>query len=145
MSGFFEAIEASGLSVHLRGSRWTYPLVNAGHVAGIALLVGAVLPMDLRVLGLVNGPDPRRIVRFLRPFAIAGAALAVACGLTLFAAQATDYVQSPWFQAKMALLSAAVLNALWHLRAHPLPRRAALLSLVLWPGVLFCGRMIGYG
>ena len=73
MSGFFEAIEASGLSVHLRGSRWTYPLVNAGHVAGIALLVGAVLPMDLRVLGLVNGPAPRRIVRFLRPFAIAGA------------------------------------------------------------------------
>jgi hypothetical protein len=134
-------LEGTGLAQHLKASRWTYPLVNAGHVLGIALLVGAVLPMDVAVL---RGRGAAA-VRLLRPWAVAGFVLAVACGALLFVTQAGDYLESPWFRLKMALLAAALLNAALHLRSGTPSRRAALVSLVLWPGVLLAGRMIAYG
>ena len=110
-------------------------------VFGIALLVGAVLPMDVAVL---RGRGAAA-VRLLRPWAVAGFLLAVSCGALLFVTQAGDYLGSPWFRLKMALLAAALLNAALHLRSGTPSRRAALVSLVLWPGVLVAGRMIAYG
>lgn len=143
-----EALEATALAQHLRASRWTYPLVNAGHVAGIALLVGSVVPMDLRLLRLVPGPEPEAVVAFLRPFAVAGLLLTVGFGLLLFTAAATDYAQNGWFRYKMALLATALANAALHVRlgtARPrLGRASAAVSLLLWPLVLLSGRMIGY-
>jgi hypothetical protein len=134
--------EGTALAQHLKASRWTYPLVNAGHVAGIALLVGSVVPMDLRILGWVRGPSVAQVVAFLRPFAAVGLALAATCGALLFAAQAEDYTENFWFRAKMALLAVALVNAALHLGRTT--RRAAALSLVLWPCVLIAGRMISY-
>ncbi|MGI1663165.1 hypothetical protein ACRDNQ_13050 [Palleronia sp. KMU-117] len=135
------ALEATGLAQHLKASRWTYPLVNAGHVLGIALLVGAVIPMDVAILrGRAASAQA-----LLRPFAVAGFVLTLACGALLFVTQAGDYIANGWFQAKMALLGAAIVNAALHLRASGRGlRRAAIASLVLWPGVLLAGRMIAY-
>ena len=142
------ALEETGLAQHLKASQWTYPLVNAGHVAGIGLLLGAVVPMDLRLLGWVRGPDVAATVAFLRPFAAAGLILAASCGAMLFVTQAGDYVGNGWFRLKIALLAAALLNAALHRRLAAAPkarqRRAAAISLSLWPAVLLSGRMIGY-
>ncbi len=132
-------LEATSLAQALKASRWLYPLINAGHILGIALLVGAVIPMDVAAL---RGRD---MTADLNPWAIVGLLLAVACGLLLFVTQAGDYVVNGWFRAKMALLALAVANALWHLNASGAAlRRAALPSLVLWPTILVLGRMIGY-
>ena len=143
-----EALEATALAEHLRVSRWTYPLVNTGHVVGIALLVGSTVPMDLRLLRLVPGPDPQAVVTFLRPFAMAGLILAITFGGLLFVARASEYAENSWFRAKIALLTLAVLNALLHLRlgaTHSyLGQAIAAASLLLWPLILLCGRMIGY-
>jgi uncharacterized membrane protein SirB2 len=134
------ALEATAVAQHLKAARWTYPLVNAGHVLGVALLVGAVLPMDVAVL---RGRGAA-VVAWLRPWAMAGMVLAVGTGGLLFATQAGDYLQSPWFAAKIAVLALAVVNAaLFLVRGRG--RTAVLLSLVLWPGVLVLGRMIAYG
>ncbi|TNC66612.1 hypothetical protein [Rubellimicrobium roseum] len=145
---FPEALEATALAQHLRASRWAYPLVNAGHVAGLGLLVGAVVPMDLRLLHLVPGPEPAAVVAFLRPFAVAGLVMAGVFGGLLFATAATDYVQNGWFRLKMALLAAALVNAGLHVRLGAAGTRAgqaiAAVSLLLWPLVLLAGRMIGY-
>lgn len=139
------ALEATALAQVLKASRWIYPLVNAGHVLGIALLVGAVVPMDVAVL---RG-RATQAVALLRPWSVAGFLLAAPCGALLFVTQATDYVQSPWFLGKMGVLALAVLNAGLHLRIDRLPparrRRAALASLALWPAALILGRMIAYG
>jgi hypothetical protein len=134
------ALEATALAEFLKRSRWVYPLVNAGHVFGLALLVGAVLPMDVQALRRRAAPA------LLRAWAAAGLALAVCCGALLFVTQAGDYLQSGWFRAKMALLALALTNAALAL-AWPggLPRASALASLVLWPAVLILGRMIAYG
>ena len=135
------ALEATAHSQFLKTSRWVYPLVNAGHLLGIALLVGAVIPMDVAILrGRAAGA-----VALLRPWAALGFALAVLFGALLFVTQADDYAESWWFRSKMALLVLALLNAAAHLRATgPALRRAAIASLVLWPAVLILGRMIGY-
>jgi hypothetical protein len=139
------ALEATALAQHMKAARWTYPLVNAGHVAGIALLLGAVVPMHLRTLGWVRGPEPAAVAAFLRPFAVAGLLLAAGCGALLFITQAGDYAANFWFRLKLGLLALALAlaNAAWHLRAPP-SRGAAALSLALWPLVLISGRMIGF-
>lgn len=148
MIDFLAGLEATALAEHLRQSRWTYPLINAGHILGIALIVGSVVPMDLRLMRLVGGPGPVATVGFLRPFALAGLILAASCGVLLFIAQAGDYLGNGWFQAKMAILAIVLANAALHLRidrAAPARQRlAAGISLALWPAVLICGRMIGY-
>ena len=134
---FAQALEAASWAAALRRSVWVYPLVNAGHILGIALLVGAVVPMavaHLRGSAALDG---------LRAYAVAGLVLAALCGGLLFAAQATEYLQSPWFLAKIALILAALVNAALHVVR---PRRGyAVLSLALWPAALVAGRMIAYG
>lgn len=137
MSEIAAALEATALAQFLKTSAWIYPLVNAGHLLGIALLVGAVLPMD--VSALRGRPSA---IRLLRPWAVAGFLLAAACGAMLFATQATDYVENSWFLAKIGVLAAALLNAAFHFRR--VTPAAALGSMALWPTVLVLGRMVGY-
>jgi hypothetical protein len=132
-------LEATALAEHLRRSRWTYPLVNAGHILGIAVLIGALVPMQVQRL---RGLDP--MVGVLRPYAIAGLALTVGCGSLLFLAQAGEYLGNRWFQAKLALLALALTHAAWHLRAKVIPVPTALASLGLWLAVLVAGRMIAF-
>lgn len=136
-------LETTAVAQHLKASVWTYPLVNAGHLLGIALLIGAVVAMDLRVLGISRAGNAADAVLLLRPVAMVGFALALLCGLLLFATQATDYAGNEWFLTKIALLVAAVANAAIALR-RPLRRAPAAWSLLLWPAILLTGRMIGY-
>jgi hypothetical protein len=138
-------LEATALAQHLRASQWTYPIVNAGHIFGIALLVGAVVPLDCVASGLIRGHDPARIAALLRPFAVVGLIVAATCGGLLFITQATDYIGNSVFLAKMALFALAVANAALHL-AFPrlLAPVLALISLALWPAILILGRMVAY-
>ena len=148
MTDLAAALEATELAAALRRSRWLYPGVNAGHILGIGLLIGAVVPMDLRLLGLRRRFGLAAVVGLLRPVAAVGLALAAVCGGLLFIAQASDYVSNRYFQAKMAVLALALANIALHPRlvALSLPRRrlVAAVSLGVWPTVLFLGRMIAY-
>ncbi len=94
MNELAAALEARALAQFLKTSRWVYPLVNAGHILGIALLIGSVVPMDLRLLGLRHRPGLDETVRLLRPVAVAGLVLAAACGVLLFITQAGDYCRT---------------------------------------------------
>ncbi|MEX2643938.1 MAG: hypothetical protein WD270_10815 [Acetobacterales bacterium] len=146
------ALEASALATALRGSTWTYPLVNAGHVLGIALLFGSVVPLDLRLLGLWRGVPPEIAARMLVPVAAAGFALAATTGTLLFVSAAGDYAASWLFRLKLAVLAAALGNVLLFLLARPAAdteptpgqRGSALASLTLWAGVIVAGRLVGY-
>lgn len=152
------ALQASGLSETLRASVWLYPLVNTGHVVGIALLFGAIVPLDLRLLGGFRAVPLAPLATTLVPVSIAGLLLALLTGTLLFATRPLDYVSEPLFGLKLALLAAAALNALW-LRLDPhwghlgaalgvAPRGRwrlhGALSVLLWLGVITAGRLIGY-
>jgi hypothetical protein len=144
------AIEASALAAHLKQARWTYPAVNAAHLLGVALLIGSVVPMDLRLIGLWRG-DIRleTALRLLRPVAAFGAGLAIATGVLLFTVQAGDYLRLPLFAFKITLVALGLAHALaWGDRLTAAPRarqaRAGALSLAIWLTVLVAGRMLGY-
>ena len=143
------AIEASGLAGFLRASRWTYPLVNAAHLLGVALLVGAVAPMDLRLVGVWRRDVPvATVLRLLRPVAACGAGLAVLTGALLFTVQARDYVALPAFWLKLGLVGLGLAHALGNPAiagaGRGRQRLAGALSLAVWLSVLVLGRLLGY-
>lgn len=153
------ALQATDLSAALRASLWAYPLINAGHIVGIALLFGAIAPLDLRLAGCWRTVPLTVLWDLLRPVAVCGLALAACTGALMFAAKPQDYVSSPLFGAKMALVALALINALLLGRAvrpalaaggappEPLPiawRVAGLASIALWLTVIVIGRLIGY-
>lgn len=142
------ALEATALAQFLKSSRYVYPLINAGHIFGIALLIGSVIPLDLTISGIFRKMDPVAATALLRPVAMTGLVLAVGCGLLLFITQASDYIDNTVFLTKMVVLSIAVLNAAFHFSVVEKPGRAqrvmAMASLALWPCVLLLGRMVGY-
>jgi len=151
LSELLQAVYDSGLASHLRGSRWSYPLVNTGHIVGIALLFGAIVPLDLRLVGLWRQVPIVALSRVLLPVALAGLVLAVATGALLFSVRATEYAQVPLFSVKLAVVAVAIANAVLLARLAPLatqpPRRLRVIgatSIALWLAAILCGRMIGY-
>lgn len=146
-------LEGSALAAGLRQSTWLYPLVNAGHIVGLALLFGAIVPLDLRLLGLWRDVPLTTLLRVLVPVSAAGLAVAATAGLLLFMTDARDYAASGYFQAKMALLGLGLANAgLFRLlrrrgaaegRGKGLPLVGAA-SLGIWLAVIVFGRLIGY-
>jgi len=156
---WFAALEATALAAALRNSVWTYPLVNAAHILGVALLVGSIVPLDLRLLGLWRSVPLALLWGVLTRTAGAGLVLAIVFGVLLFITRATEYTASNFFIAKMVVVGLGTANALL-LRilaraqvsdlpsAHTPPtarlRLAAGLSLAAWLTALTLGRLIGY-
>jgi len=153
MDELLAAIAASDVATTLRFSRWLYAAVNTTHVLGIALLVGSILPLDLRLIGLWGGVARDGLARVLIPVAATGLTLAVVTGILLFSARAPEYAALGVFQVKLALIAvgggAALILHLTHgfaLRTAS-RRRLALagcLSIGCWSGALIAGRMIAF-
>src|SRR5690606_18253282 len=127
------------------------------HILGFAILVGAIVTFDLRVLGLGRGIPIEAAGRHCLPIAIAGFALAAPMGLLLFTTEATSIARNPAFLLKMGFLVLAGINvALFHFgpwrrvadwSEGGVPgrvRAGAALSAVLWICVLASGRLIAY-
>jgi hypothetical protein len=132
------ALEASGFARSMRDSLALYPAVEILHIVGFALLFGAIVTYDLR---LVVGREPPAIAQ--RAAAV-GLALAVPAGLMLFTVEATAYLHNPVFVAKLALIALALANVGFFHFARTAGRAAGAASLALWLGVLVCGRLIAY-
>lgn len=140
----------------LRRSVWAYALVNAAHILGIGLLLGAILPLDLRLMGWRHGPPLSTLAPFLSRIAAAGLALAVTTGVVLLSVQPMEYLPLPVFRLKLLLIALALVNLLalhrarsWRAVADGGPvaarvRWAAGISALCWLGVLVAGRMIGF-
>ena len=153
MEAFLAALEASEPARALRFSRWGYAWVNAAHILGIALLVGAIVPLDLRLLGLWRGVPRAALVRVLSPVAATGLALAVLSGALLFATRATEYAAIGFLQMKLSLAAIGLVSALWLHAAHGATLEGAgrgrlaahaAVSAFCWLGALICGRMIAF-
>jgi hypothetical protein len=153
-------LEGSALAASLRSSKWIYPLVNAGHIVGIALLFGGIAAFDLRLMGAWLRVPLDALARVLLPVAGAGLMIAAVCGTLLFIVKATEYAASPLFQAKMIMLVIGLTNVLaYHIVSRrrgwtragaalmqpvPLQRLFGAVSLGAWLSVLVLGRLVGY-
>src|SRR5690606_12295202 len=155
MTGFLQAIAGWPGAAFLQEYWVAYLVVNAAHILGVGLLLGAILPLDLLLLRSTHGRDLPTLGPFLVRAAATGTALAVTTGLWLFSVKPVEYAENPAFLFKATLLVLAICNiALQHrgerfetdLRSgHPSVRARALAaaSAILWPSVVVAGRWIG--
>ena len=134
----------------LSGHPWAYPALEGVHILGIALLLGNLVLLELRVWGAAPALPLLPLARLALPLALGGFGLAAASGLLMFASQPQDLLANRAFLLKMLLLMAAGTNAaLFHARgglhkADRVARAQTALSLGLWLSVMICGRAIAY-
>jgi hypothetical protein len=134
----------------LRTHPWAYPALEAMHIVGIALLLGNLVLLELRVWGRAPKLPVQELARLALTVAITGFALAALTGLLMFASQASELIGNRAFLIKMLLLFTALCNAAWfHARSSlarldALAKAQTLLSTLIWLGVIAMGRAIAY-
>lgn len=152
------AIEEGGIGSAMRDSLWLFPVVETVHIVGFAILVGAVIAFDLRILGVSKRISVRLLARHLLPWSLAALLLIIPTGVMMFASEASDLVGNRAFVTKMLLLMLAGANAaafhlgsfrdaeLWdqNTSSPPGAKLHALASILIWVGVITCGRFIAY-
>ena len=138
---------------------WTYAIVNLAHIFGIASLFGAILILDLRLLGAWPRAPLASLTDAAAPIAAFGFALAVTSGVGLLSSNATDYVNNPFIYIKFPAIALGFVNALlvrrsqaWKARhsrelserEHRQLKWMGAASLACWATAITAGRMIGY-
>jgi hypothetical protein len=155
----FQWINDSGFATYLRESSWTFPIILATHLTGMALFGGMILMTDMRILGLVMREVPvSDVVNQLRVWKRVGGVMVIGCGIMLASSKAEAYYHNPYFWAKMTFLTLIVIHALVFRgpvynnaaaidRAPAIPtiaKVAACISVFLWVGMVSMGRLIAY-
>ena len=144
------------------GSSWVIlPLCESLHFIGMAMLVGVVGVVDLRILGVAKGV-PLEPLQRLMPWAVLGFVLNLITGFLFFAANPRQYVGPPLsltFLAKMLFIVLAGMNVgLFYVTGlkrlvdgvgagddAPFGAKVcAAVSLFLWIGVMYWGRMLQF-
>ena len=154
-----EAIETSPVGTAIAESGVLFPTIETGHVIALALVVGSIGMMDLRLIGLAGKKHAvTRLASDVLPWTWIAFVFAVITGALLFASSASTYWANPFFKVKLVLLALAGVNmAIFHFITYrtvhqwdidaPTPsgaKLAGLLSLAFWIGVVVCGRWIGF-
>ena len=155
-ASIFLALQESALGHAMRSSPALYPAVEILHIIGFVILVGSILALDLRLLGLGRAIAIAPMAKLLLPLSRAGFLLAISMGFLLFSADAAHVVRNPAFQTKLILIAAALVNIViahagpwrdakaWHGEASGGAKATAFVSILLWLGAICAGRLIAY-
>jgi len=152
---FFQWCEQSGIGEAIRRSAWLFPLIEAIHLLGLGLIGGAVLVVDLRLLGLgLRRQSVAQLARYAQPWLIGSLVLMIITGSLLFLSEAIKCYYHPAFWLKMTSLFLAIVFTFTvqrkvtmadQTRVRPLwGKVVALVSVLLWSGVGIGGRWIGF-
>ena len=157
LAAVWSQLEESPLAQHI-GESWWFPLLESIHVVAITLVVGSILMVDLRLIGVAaRGYPVSRMSKELVPWTWVGFGVAVVTGIGLFITRAGSYMENPAFQVKLLLIALAGLNmvmfhfsvfrgvAAWDQTTTPsIAKASAGLSLAFWSGVVLAGRWTGH-
>ncbi len=150
-------LEHSAIANAIRTTPWMYPTFETLHYVGLSLLVGGIMLIDLRVLGLARSLSLKSMIGLL-PFVWVGFIINATTGSLLFIYGATNFGPNKLFQLKMVLMVIAGLNALafdlavrrssfdWVAADKPpaYVKVFATLSFALWLCVVTAGRWMAY-
>lgn len=148
-----DAIAGWPLVEYLRTSRAAYATVNATHIVGVSLLVGAIVSSDLRTSGMWKADRWREGLETCVPVAAFGLALAAISGAMLFSIRGGPYLADPAFQIKALLLAMGLVNVFafrlaMARRRYSAPsgamRLSAFSSILIWIATIFAGRWIAF-
>jgi hypothetical protein len=147
------------LAALIRESAWAFPAIESVHVIGLALVVGSIAIIDLRLVGLASTGRPYgELAAEVLPWTWGAFAIAATSGTLMFISQPIEYLQNLAFRVKILLLLTAGANMLFfHMivgrrmaqggaaAGVPLAGKiAGALSLSLWIAIVFFGRRIGF-
>jgi hypothetical protein len=152
---FFEWCNETTLGVTIRDSLWLFPVIEAVHLLGLAVLGGAILLVDLRLFGLgLRTYRTSILARDLHPWMMGGLLVMISTGILLFLSEALKCYENVPFRLKMVFLFLALLFTFTVRRSFTMSDRAdvdrtagrlvAFGSLTLWTGVGLMGRGIGF-
>lgn len=145
---FFRWCSRSPLGEYFNRWSWAVTSIQTLHLLAIIVVLGAILLLNLQLLGILRGWTASQLARTLSPFVTGGLVAVLLTGLPLFLGNPMRYFPNTAFGPKMLLLAAALL---FHYTLYPLAAErpiaskcAAILSLVLWFGAGAAGRTIGW-
>lgn len=151
---FFQWCYQTDIGVTIRNSVWLFPAIEAFHLLGFGLTAGAMLVVNLRLLGVGLTRQPvAQLAAGAEPWLILGVAMMVVSGVPLFLAESIKCLYSFAFWVKMSSLVLVLLFTFTLYRhvtrtkaanRRSVARSAAVISLVLWAGVAWGGRWIGF-
>ena len=152
---FCRWVQYSAPLVAMRASPWLFPVIATIHLMGLALIGGAVLVVDLRLLGLGLQSQPvAGLARDAERWLLRGLLVMVSTGILLFMCFATKYYYLTFFWVKMAALLLVIVFTQSVRRRVAMANEAdvspvrsklvALVSLSLWTIVAVGGRYIGF-
>ena len=153
--GFFQWCEQSGIGDTIRQSSWLFPVIEAIHLLGLGVIGGAVLVVDLRLLGLgLRRQSTAELARDAQPWLIGSLLLMMTTGGLLFLSESIKLYYHDAFWFKMASLFLAIVFTFTiqrkvilagETRMRPVwSKVVALVSILLWSGVGIGGRWIGF-
>jgi hypothetical protein len=151
----FQALEASTMGEAIRNSLWLFPIVEAFHLVGLAVIGGAILVVDFRLLGLGLRSHPvSRLARDVQPWVLGSIIVMIVSGVPLFVSEAMKCYYSFAFWTKMTALLMAIAFTFTIRRsvvlgaegrfAPGLQKAVAITSIALWSAVGWGGRWIGF-
>jgi hypothetical protein len=112
MDPFLEWMRESPIGVAMRETPGMFPATEMAHFIGLSLLFGAMIVVDLRILGAFRQASYRSVFKLL-PFAIAGFAINLVSGVFFILCNPVLYLTNPAFFAKLGVIALAGINALW--------------------------------
>jgi hypothetical protein len=151
-------LTATSLSAFVNNHAWVWPACESLHFVGLALLIGNVGLLDLRLLGFEKRLPIMAVNRFVR-WGVLGFAINLVTGIFFFAGNPAQYIHNIAFGWKVAFMALAGVNVLVFYAtgmarvvkalgpgddAPVLVKVIAATSLVLWIGVMYMGRMLPY-
>ena len=158
MNTLLQTIQDTSFADWVRVSEWGYPIVLTLHSLGLALVVGVLFIIDLRIIGIPRSL-PLVPMRQLMRLVWLGFTVNLLTGLTLFSADAVKFYHSPTFRFKLlAVVSgvtlAAILNSIVFkaapdidsgaARISPAFKGMAILSILVWLAAISLGRYVAY-
>ncbi len=113
MEELWSWLEAIPIVAYIAES-WWFPLLESIHVIGATFLLGSILMLDLRLIGLASRMHRvSRLSAEIVPWTLTAAVVSFCTGLPLFSTRASHYAHNTAFQIKIVLLVLAAANMLW--------------------------------
>jgi hypothetical protein len=151
-------VQSLGFPSTIRESTWLFPSIETLHVLALALVVGSISMVDLRLLGLANrGRSVSDLTAEALPWTWSAFAVAAIAGLLMFSSKALIYYGNFSFRLKLACMAVAGINMLvfhaviarkqsdWNFgRESPAVKLIGGVSLLMWIVIVAAGRWVGF-
>jgi hypothetical protein len=149
----FSWIADTPIAAWVISSVYIWPILECIHFASLCVFIGSLLIIDLRLIGFYR-ERCASMVQFLIRLSLMAFTVNFATGLLFFAGNTPKYINNSAFDLKLILIMVAGINALFYkVRLSHLVDTEEVswssisvgyLSLLLWTGVIICGRMITF-